>query len=281
MRFIRKLLLIIPILLLPSLARAQGVTTVTGTVKDSAGNLYAGGRGNAIFVPGTGGQPSTITGTNVRFPTIVTLGTISATGVFTAIVTDNTQVTPTGSQWIFNICDSTSTFCFSTAAITVSGSSQDISSNIASVVLSIPRRAGTVMYVGADVTNSTVTPAAVTGLSFPVAAGQSYTMSCELTYQAAATGGLVVSFTGPASPTLVEYTLLEATSVSAVNNSATTGSTFATTLGVVVVTAATNFPVALQFALENGANAGTVQLMFQSAAAVATTIKRGSFCTIQ
>jgi hypothetical protein len=276
-----KLVAILAILLLSSMAALAQSTTVTGTVADQvSGQPYAGGTGQAIFVPGAGGQLSLEGGTST-FQQIVPITSMTAAGTFSVVVTDNTQIQPSGSQWKFTFCDSTRAFCFTTAAITISGASQSITSNINSVVLPLPRRPQTVQYVTADVSNSTVTPAAITGLSFPVAANQNYTLECNLIYQAASTGGLVVSFTGPASPTQVSYSLNEGLSATTSGFSATTGTTFATTLGGVVTTAATNFPAYLEMALENGATAGTVQVMFQSAAAVATTVKRGSYCTLQ
>jgi hypothetical protein len=143
------------------------------------------------------------------------------------------------------------------------------------------RSSQTDAYVTAAVTNSTTTLANVTGLTFPLLASTTYTLSCKLIYQAAATGGLHMAFTGPAAPTAVDYSLTEWISATAGSVSSAVGSTFATDLGGTITTAATNFPALLDGGMVNGANGGTLQVQFHSAAAVATTIEPGSFCTLR
>lgn len=139
-------------------------------------------------------------------------------------------------------------------------------------------------FVTANVTNSTTSMANVTGLSWPLVANRQYYLSCDLIYQAAATGGLQLAFTGPASPTQVEYCVQEAISTSTFAGDSCTAAantSFATKVGAgVVSTANTNLPARFYGTIENGANAGTLQIQFASAAAVATIVERGSACTL-
>lgn len=131
-------------------------------------------------------------------------------------------------------------------------------------------------------TNATTSATNVTGLSFALEVTTTYTLSCHLIYQAAATGGLNINFTGPGSPTKVTYGLNYFTTATAANSSATTGSTFATVVGGTVIgTAATDFTADLNGAIINGANSGTLQLQAKSNAAVTLTIEAGSSCTLQ
>lgn len=131
-------------------------------------------------------------------------------------------------------------------------------------------------------TNSTTTFSNVTGgenLAFSLEANTKYQGTCTLYYQAAATGGLNIEFTGPASPTFVTYGLIDPGSATAIAN-ASVATAYSTSLGAVVTTAATNFPSTVTFGISNGANAGTLQLLAKSSAAVQLQIQTGSFCTM-
>jgi hypothetical protein len=135
----------------------------------------------------------------------------------------------------------------------------------------------------AQYTNSTTTFTNLTGgnsFAFPVAASTIYTGTCTLYYQAAATGGLNIEFTGPASPTNVTYSLMLPVSASAFAGSSV-ATAYSTSLGNAVTTATTNFPATVTFSLINGANAGTLQMLAKSSAAVALQVQTGSFCTWQ
>jgi hypothetical protein len=131
-------------------------------------------------------------------------------------------------------------------------------------------------------TNSTTSFTNVTGtnnLAFAVNASTNYVMSCHLYYQAAATAGLNIEFTGPASPTSVTYGLTEPVALGTIDNSVATA--YSTSLGNTIVTATTNFDAVVSFGLVNGLTAGTVQMLAKSSAAAALTIQPGSFCTMQ
>ena len=130
-------------------------------------------------------------------------------------------------------------------------------------------------------TNATTTASNITGLSFAVAASTNYSIHCDLYYQgSAATAGLDITVTGPASPTSVFYSYDEfptaTTSQTAVANS------FGTKLiGNASVTATTNLHAIVAIGLVNGANAGTVQVQGSATGAGTVTVQAGSSCQIQ
>lgn len=134
----------------------------------------------------------------------------------------------------------------------------------------------------AQYTNSTTgfTTVGTPNLAFPVAANRNYSIECHLYYQAAATGGLNIQFTGPASPTSVIYGLNDPISATTFGGDGV-ATAFGTSLGSVVTTAATNFDAIVSLMLVNGANAGTVTLQAKSSAAVQLQIQAGSFCRVQ
>lgn len=134
----------------------------------------------------------------------------------------------------------------------------------------------------AQYTNSTTgfTTVGTPNIAFPVNASQSYTAECHLYYQAAATGGLNIQFTGPASPMAVIYGLTEPVSATAFAGDSV-ATAFSTSLGNAVTTASTNFDAEVSFSLINGANAGTVTLQAKSSAAVQLQIQAGSYCRVQ
>lgn len=128
-------------------------------------------------------------------------------------------------------------------------------------------------------TNSTTTFSNVTGsnnLAFQVAPGTTYHIDCTLYYQAAATGGLNIEFTGPAAPAQVDYSLNAP--IAAGTTNAAVATTYGTSLGAVVTTPTTNFPATVSFDLVNGTSGGAVQLLAKSSAAVQLEIVAGSSC---
>lgn len=133
----------------------------------------------------------------------------------------------------------------------------------------------------AQYTNSTTTFSTVgtPNIAFPVNASKNYTAECHLYYQAAATGGLNIEFTGPASPTAVIYGMSEPVALGTTDNSVATA--FSTSLGNTIITGTTNFDATVSFSLINGVNAGTVTLLAKSSAAAQLQIQAGSFCRVQ
>ena len=132
--------------------------------------------------------------------------------------------------------------------------------------------------LGADVANSLVTFADVTGLSFPVAANTKYRFYCLITFNAAATTtGAGWAVNGPAAQTLVAYKYDSSLTVgSQFSGSANTYDAGTVSTGS---TATTGNIAVLEGALFNGANAGTLTVRFKSEiAASAITAKAGSTC---
>jgi hypothetical protein len=140
-----------------------------------------------------------------------------------------------------------------------------------------------VKRVTANVTNGSTTMANLTGMVWSIGASKKYKIECDFIYQAASTGGLQIAFTGPASPTQVEYCMHADSSATALNDGTActpaANASFATKVGAgVVATINTNFPARFSGVIENGTSAGTLQVQFASAAAVNTIVERGSSC---
>ena len=127
----------------------------------------------------------------------------------------------------------------------------------------------------ADVANSTVALAAVTGLSFVAAANTTYLVQVFGAFQSAAvTTGIAMALDIPSGS--VAGQIIHPTSATSLGgteqiaDSATTGATSG------VRAAATNVPIFDAFVIAIGVTAGTVQLQFRSEiAASAVTMKAG------
>lgn len=129
--------------------------------------------------------------------------------------------------------------------------------------------------LSADVANSTVTLANVTGFSFTATANTTYLVEVVGTFQSAATTtGIALALDIP-SGSVTGQAIHPATATTLTGNeqiadAATTGATTG------VRAAATNVPILGTFIVAIGATAGTVQLQFRSeVAASAVTMKAG------
>jgi len=140
---------------------------------------------------------------------------------------------------------------------------------------------------GAAYTNATTAFTSVVGgagqtLQFSVEANTNYILTCQILWSASgATAGPKFQFTGPASPTAVQYSVMQA--VTATSDGTAGATAFSTSLnasgGTVVTT--TNEPATLQLGLVNGVNAGTVVLQAAAQGSGTLTIQPGSFCQLQ
>lgn len=141
---------------------------------------------------------------------------------------------------------------------------------------------GQIYKLTAQYTNSTTgfTTIGTPNFAFPVNANQTYTATVFLFYQAAATGGLNIQFTGPAAPTAVIYGLTLPVSASAFAGDSV-ATAFGSSLGSAVTTATTNFVAIVNFTLINGVNAGTVTLQAKSSAAAQLQIQIGSYMIVK
>ena len=127
---------LIPILFLLSLSSSAQKTTVTAQVKDSSGDIYANCGYNAVFVgqASTGG-PYLVSGST--FQTSLPGSRCDSNGNISVQVFSNTAISPTPSQWQFNVCDQTGIYCFSVLE-TVTGTTQDISADLTAAAPIIP-----------------------------------------------------------------------------------------------------------------------------------------------
>lgn len=133
----------------------------------------------------------------------------------------------------------------------------------------------------ADHTNSTTTPTNVTGLAFPIAAGELVNFVAYLNFFAAAlTTGIRTRWTGPAAPTAVNLAQVTPSSASAAAMQGAAG--FGVDL-IGVGAWSTSLPglVILHGHVTNGSNAGTVQLLVGSEVAGSLiTLRRGALLLV-
>ena len=238
------------------------------------------------FLFSTGGDPQPMNG----FSLAVGTGTVHSVGT----VIDGTDFAGTvgsgGGQFLVNTTDASATLVFSKNTIQSSPTAvlSGFTTNALScgntgggLTVSSPCGGGTSTMLTSAYTNATTTASNITGLSFSAAANVNYTMRCTLYYQgSAATAGLDITVTGPASPTSVFYSYDENATATSVQSSV--ASAFATKLtGNATVTATTNQRAAVTIGLRNGANAGTVQLQGSATGAGTVTVQPGSFCLVQ
>ena len=129
--------------------------------------------------------------------------------------------------------------------------------------------------LAADVANSTVTPAAATGLSFAAAANMTYLVEVVGTFQSAAvTTGIALALdipSGAVSGMIVHpSSATSLTGTEQIADAVTTGATTGVRSG------GANVPIRANFIVSVGATAGQVQLLFRSeVAASAVTLKAG------
>lgn len=131
--------------------------------------------------------------------------------------------------------------------------------------------------LAADVSNSTVTLADVTGLGFAMAASTDYDFEFFLPFQSAAlTTGLALALNGPGTPTLLAYRVEVPISASA--SVLRFGSTYnAEALGTAVDTINVPRLALIQGVVRNGVTAGTLIARFRSeVAASAVVVKAGA-----
>jgi hypothetical protein len=114
--------------------------------------------------------------------------------------------------------------------------------------------------------SSAFSPAAMVGLSWPIAGNTNYVLQCDFNYTASAsTAGLNFALTGPALPSLVTETWVGngASAVATATAAAQQAAAFPTQFGMIgtgIVTAATTDWVHFTVIIENAATAGTLQV---------------------
>jgi len=184
----RKIFCLILFLALASCALAQNYTAVTATVTDPNGIPYANGTIMFTLGPLPFSSPPTLP-TTPPTPVPGTWGPfgLSAAGLFSGVVPSNASITPASTQWTPTVCPNpnvalpfgTQSGCFSGAATTISGSSQDISAvlALASVALTQKTNIGRIYNtLPAAGTSSITATTMVTAPTIP-AGGTSYRLS--------------------------------------------------------------------------------------------------------
>jgi hypothetical protein len=127
----RKLLILV--LLSATLSTAQ-MTSVTATVVDPAAQPYANGVWTIQFHP-NGFDPTFYKLNGASF-TQQYAGSFDNTGLLVESLPDNSVITPSGSTWDFTVCPNASMPC-TTISIPVSGVSEDVSTQINTVIAAI------------------------------------------------------------------------------------------------------------------------------------------------
>lgn len=123
--------------------------------------------------------------------------------------------------------------------------------------------------------SASYTPASVTGLSWSIAANSNYTLDCRIMYGLSA-GTAVPNFalTGPAAPTLVSVSGYGtgSTGVTLVTYATQSTNAFPTQFGLGNGTTSANDWTNFTVIIENGANAGTIQVQAGAAGTGTLTI---------
>lgn len=112
------------------------MTQVTATVRDPNGNLYVGGKVEAIFVNNTGLTQLPLASGSV-FSTF-TFNTIDSFGQVGLSVTGNDLITPAGTQWRFSVISATTPVVGFSVNITITGTTQDISAALQAAAAPLP-----------------------------------------------------------------------------------------------------------------------------------------------
>ena len=173
------------------------------------------------------------------------------------------------------------------AAAPVNNNSAWLFSNANPSIGTFAKMQQTAITSGSAYTNATTGFTSVVGssgqtLSFSVEASTNYVMNCQILWSAsAATAGPKFQFTGPASPTAVQYSVT--TGVTATTTGDAGATAFSTSLNAsgATVTASTLIPSELSLGLVNGTTAGTVTLQAAAQGTGTLTIEPGSYCTLQ
>lgn len=115
-----------------AIANAQ-TTTISATVVDQASTVWANGTWKIDFVPNPNYNANNIVCGGVSFPSSqwTTTGTVDGAGFFSQSgVKSNNFCTPSGSTYTLTVCPNATSPCSVILRVTISGSSQDLSSII-------------------------------------------------------------------------------------------------------------------------------------------------------
>lgn len=186
----KKLLALLFLLAAGTCAWAQNFTTVTGTVLDPNGIPFAGGTITFVLGPLPFSSPPTLP-TTPATPVSGTIGPVGLdnNGKFSATLPSNAAITPGSTQWTPSVClpqtasnvleNPVTTNCFTAAAITISGSSQDISTTVNASAFAVLQRAnvGRLYSTLPAAGNSSITATTMVTAPAQPSAGTSYRLS--------------------------------------------------------------------------------------------------------
>jgi hypothetical protein len=161
-------------------------TTVSATITDSDGTVWANGTYTIIFTPNPA-YPGTSryiwSGGNLNTNPIV--GTINGSGTFSLSLPSNTEITPAGSTWNFTICPNAIQKCQS-INVSITGATQDLTAVLSAIALA-PRFAATPGAYG--YTDNEVSPVPVPGGTYYNVTLNSWRQWNGTTWQTISTGG--------------------------------------------------------------------------------------------
>lgn len=127
------------LLILAASSSAQNTTMVTATITDSDGQAWVNGTWTATLYNPSGTQRPVYTNNGQMVVTLIQGQVMDSTGKLTYAVPDNNKITPIGTRWDFTLCSNTSAACVTTPNhVLVTGSSQDLSSNLSGQVQALP-----------------------------------------------------------------------------------------------------------------------------------------------
>lgn len=108
-------------------------TSVTATLTDSDGSIWANGTYTITFDNPSQGQPPVYISTGQKIQTIFT-GSMNGSGALSVSLADNFQVTPRGT-WDFKLCSNTSAPCTVITGITITGASMNLSTKLSASLI--------------------------------------------------------------------------------------------------------------------------------------------------
>jgi hypothetical protein len=178
------------------LPEAAAQTTVTGTVLDPSGVPYASATVNVTLVAPSGGASPVVTSSGA--PVVMPLpATTSASGTFSIVLLANSLITPSSTTYTVRVCSpvlppplGSGNSCVTISGVTISGSSQDLSTTFAAVpppALIVP--AGTLRAATFAATAQAANISAATGqlLVAPANVTGTYRLVCYIVETQAAT----------------------------------------------------------------------------------------------
>ena len=123
-----KKILALLILLTCPLVYSQTYTTVTATLTDGGGQVWANASVSASIVPPFG-NPAPLTNMGVA-PISPVQVFANGSGVFSMQLDDNTVVTPNGSTWVFSICPNATVKVCSQSTQVIHGTTMNLSASL-------------------------------------------------------------------------------------------------------------------------------------------------------